>query len=43
MKGTVSFIPKARTIEFFDYDLPEVEEGAILAEVSQTNVCGSEV
>ena len=43
MKGTVSFIPKARTIEFFDYDLPKVEEGAILAEVSQTNVCGSEV
>lgn len=43
MKGTVSFIPKARTIEFFEYDLPEVAEGAILAEVSRTNVCGSEV
>jgi len=43
MKGTVSFIPKARTIEFFEYDLPEVAPGAILAEVTRTNVCGSEV
>ena len=34
MKGTVSFIPEARKIEFYDYDLPEVEPGAMLTEVT---------
>ena len=43
MKGTVSFIPEARKIEFYDYDLPEVEPGAMLTVVTRTNVCGSEV
>ncbi len=43
MKGKVAYIPQARTIEFYEFDLPEVEPGAILAQVTRTNVCGSEV
>ncbi|MCS6926776.1 MAG: zinc-binding dehydrogenase [Candidatus Binatia bacterium] len=43
MKGKVAYIPQARQIEFYEYDLPEVEPGAILAQVVRTNVCGSEV
>lgn len=43
MKGTLSFIPEARTIDFYEYDLPQPEPGALLAEVTRTNVCGSEV
>ncbi len=43
MKGKVAYIPQARQIEFYEYDLPDVEPGAILAQVSRTNICGSEV
>jgi D-arabinose 1-dehydrogenase-like Zn-dependent alcohol dehydrogenase len=43
MKGKIAYIPQARQIEFHEYDLPEVEPGAILAQVSRTNICGSEV
>ena len=43
MKGKIAFIPQARTIEFHEFDLPDVEPGAILAQVSRTNICGSEV
>ena len=43
MKGKIAYIPQARTIEFHEFDLPEVEPGAILAQVSRTNICGSEV
>ena len=43
MKGKIAYIPQARTIEFHEVDLPDVEPGAILAQVSRTNICGSEV
>jgi hypothetical protein len=43
MKGKIAYIPQARTIEFHEFDLPEVEPGAILAQVTRTNICGSEV
>ena len=43
MKGKIAYIPQARTIEFHEFDLPDVEPGAILAQVSRTNICGSEV
>ncbi len=43
MKGKIAYIPQARTLEFHEFDLPEVEPGAILADVSRTNICGSEV
>jgi len=43
MKGTVCYIPQARQIEFHEYEVPDVEPGAILAQVTRTNVCGSEV
>ena len=43
MKGKVAYIPQARTLEFHEFDLPDVEPGAILAQVSRTNICGSEV
>ncbi len=43
MRGKVAYIPKARTLEFYEFDLPDVEPGAILARVTRTNVCGSEV
>jgi D-arabinose 1-dehydrogenase-like Zn-dependent alcohol dehydrogenase len=43
MKGRVGFIPSAHKIEFHEYDVPEPPPGGIVAEVTQTNVCGSEV
>src|SRR6201998_1948480 len=43
MKGTVAFIPQGHKIEFFQYDVPDPVPGGIVAEVTQTNVCGSEV
>ncbi|MBI3301240.1 MAG: zinc-binding dehydrogenase [Deltaproteobacteria bacterium] len=43
MKGKVGYIPQARQIEFYEYEVPDVEPGAILAQVTRTNVCGSEV
>jgi len=43
MNGKVGYIPQARQIEFYEYELPEVEAGAILTQVTRTNVCGSEV
>ena len=43
MTGKVGYIPRAREIEFYEYGLPDVEPGAILAQVTRTNVCGSEV
>jgi len=43
MKGKVGFIPGAHKIEFHEYDVPEPPAGGLIAEVTQTNVCGSEV
>ncbi len=43
MKGRIAFIPGAHKIEFHDYDVPAPAAGGIIASVTQTNVCGSEV
>jgi D-arabinose 1-dehydrogenase-like Zn-dependent alcohol dehydrogenase len=43
MKGRVAFIPAAHKLEFHEYDVPAPPAGGIVAEVTQTNVCGSEV
>jgi D-arabinose 1-dehydrogenase-like Zn-dependent alcohol dehydrogenase len=43
MKGQVAYIPSAHKIEFHEYDVPSPVAGGILAAVTQTNVCGSEV
>ncbi len=43
MKGRVAYIPTAHKIEFHEYDVPAPAPGGIVAAVTQTNVCGSEV
>lgn len=44
MKGKVAFIPGAHKIEFHEFDVPATAPpGGLIAEVTQTNVCGSEV
>ncbi len=43
MKGRIAFIPGAHKIEFHDYEVPTPAAGGIIASVTQTNVCGSEV
>ncbi len=43
MKGKVAFIPAGHKIEFYEYELPAPPPGGLLAEVTQTNVCGSEI
>src|ERR1700756_5219315 len=43
MQGKIAFIPRPHTIEFYQYEVPGPEPGALVAEVTQTNVCGSEV
>ena len=43
MKGRVAFIPSAHKIEFHEYDVPAPAAGGLVAAVTQTNVCGSEV
>jgi hypothetical protein len=43
MKGKIAFIPAAHKIEFHEYDVPAPPVGGMLAEATQTNVCGSEV
>lgn len=43
MKGQIAFIPEAHKIEFHEYDVPDPLAGGVVAEVTQTNVCGSEV
>jgi D-arabinose 1-dehydrogenase-like Zn-dependent alcohol dehydrogenase len=43
MKGTIAFIPRPHTIEFHQYDVPDPDPEGLVAEVTQTNVCGSEV
>ena len=43
MNGKIAFIPRPRTIELYQYDVPDPEPEGLIAEVTQTNVCGSEV
>lgn len=43
MRGKIAFIPRPRTIEFYQYDVPTPGPDELIAEVTQTNVCGSEV
>src|ERR1700688_1058497 len=43
MKGKIAFIPGEHKIEFREYDVPAPPAGGLIAEVTQTNVCGSEV
>ncbi len=43
MKGRVAFIPASHQIEFHEYEVPAAPAGGIVAAVTQTNVCGSEV
>lgn len=43
MKGRLAFMPEPKKVEFREYDLPEVEPGAILVKVINANVCGSEL
>jgi threonine dehydrogenase-like Zn-dependent dehydrogenase len=43
MKGRIAFIPAAHKIDFLEYDVPAPPPGGVVAEVTQTNVCGSEV
>ncbi len=41
--GRLAYMPKPGEIEFREYELPEPERGAILVEVINANVCGSEL
>ena len=43
MQGKIAFIPRPHTIEFHQYEVPDPEPDGLVAEVTQTNVCGSEV
>jgi D-arabinose 1-dehydrogenase-like Zn-dependent alcohol dehydrogenase len=43
MKGKIAFMPAAHTLEFHEYEVPAVEPGWTLLDVTQSNVCGSEV
>ncbi|MGO9266512.1 MAG: zinc-binding dehydrogenase [Candidatus Binataceae bacterium] len=43
MKGKIAFIPAAHKIDFHEYDVPAPPAGGLIAEVTQSNVCGSEV
>lgn len=42
-KGRLAYMPEPGKIEFREYELPEPEPGAILVEVINANVCGSEL
>ncbi len=43
MKGKIAFMPGAHTLEFHEYEAPEPGPGWTLLDVTQSNVCGSEV
>ena len=43
MKGKIAFIPAVHQIDFHEYEVPTAPAGGLVAEVTQTNVCGSEV
>ena len=39
----IAFIPAAHKIDFHEYDVPAPPAGGVVAQVTQTNVCASEV
>src|SRR5258708_31179128 len=44
MKGKVAFIPGEHKIEFHEFDVPTTAPaGGLITDVTQSNVCGSEV
>ena len=44
MRGTMAYMEAPGELSFHEYDLPEaIKPGALLLEVIQTNVCGSEL
>jgi D-arabinose 1-dehydrogenase-like Zn-dependent alcohol dehydrogenase len=43
MKGKVAVMTEPMKLTFAEYDLPAVGPGAILVQVTRTNVCGSEL
>lgn len=43
MKGKVAIMTEPMKLAFAEYDLPEVNQGAVLVQVTRTNVCGSEL
>jgi len=43
MKGKIAFMPAAHTLEFHEYEVSQVQPGWTLLEVTQSNVCGSEL
>lgn len=44
MKGKAAvFVKPGKPMEIVEYDLPKVEQGAILVRVTRANVCGSDV
>lgn len=43
MKGKVAIMTEPMKLTFAEYELPEVGHGAILVQVTRTNVCGSEL
>jgi D-arabinose 1-dehydrogenase-like Zn-dependent alcohol dehydrogenase len=43
MKGRIAYIPGEHKIEFHEYEVPAPPAGGLVAAVTQTNVCGSEV
>lgn len=43
MKGKVAYIPAGHELEFHEYEVPAPPAGGLIALVTQTNVCGSEV
>jgi D-arabinose 1-dehydrogenase-like Zn-dependent alcohol dehydrogenase len=43
MRGKIAFMPAAHILEFHEYEVPEPGPGWTLLDVTQSNVCGSEV
>ncbi len=43
MKGTIAFIPEGHKIDFLEFEVPPPLPGGLIAQITQTNVCGSEV
>jgi D-arabinose 1-dehydrogenase-like Zn-dependent alcohol dehydrogenase len=43
MKGKIAFMPGAHTLEFHEYEVQSPGAGWTLLDVTQSNVCGSEV
>jgi len=41
--GTLAYLSEPEQVELREYEVPEPEPGAVLTEVAQANVCGSEL